>query len=356
MAMRLRKLSIILSISIFLSSCGGAPQTESSFDKIKITIRKLTNPGFNSIRGMSVVDSNTVWLSGANETILRSVDQGESWETITTPDADSLDFRSVHAFSKSSAIVVSAGFPARAYKTNDAGTSWSLVYENKDSLAFMNSIVFKNEREGIIIGDQINGRHLLLRTGNGGVTWQRIDSADVPKPLAVENGFAASGTCITVSKSGRFFIGLGGEQARIFSSINGYKWKAKTTPLVHGEPSSGIYSIHACGTGKIMAVGGDYTEIDSSHFPIISMNDGKSWIKAKGKVDGYRSIINYSKQGNFWVTGGTNGLEMSTDDGVNWTKFSCQDINTLRFLPQTTKAIGANGKGEIFLFDFQLED
>ena len=352
MAMRLRKLSIILGISIFLSSCGGAPKTESPFAEIKITIRELTNPGFNSIRGMSVVDSNTVWLSGANETILRSVDQGETWETIVAPDADSLDFRSIHAFSKSSAIVVSAGFPARTYKTNNGGISWSLVYENKDSSAFMNSIVFKNEREGIIIGDQINGRHLILRTGNGGVTWQRIDSADVPKPLAVENGFAASGTCITVSKSGRFFIGLGGEQTRIFSSVNGYKWKAKTTPLVHGAPSSGIYSIHACGTGKIMAVGGDYIEADSSHCPIISMNDGKSWIKTKGKVDGYRSVVTYSKKGKFWVTGGTNGTDISTDDGATWTKFSFQNVNTIRFLPNTTKAIAASSKGEIFLFDF----
>ena len=274
MAMRRYKLSIILGVSIFLSSCGIAPTKESPFDEIKITISELTNPGYNSIRGMSAVDSNTIWLSGANETILRSINQGETWETIIAPDADSLDFRSIHAFSKSSAIVVSAGFPARVYKTNDGGISWSLVYENKDSSAFMNSIVFKNDREGIIIGDQINGRHLILRTGNAGVTWKRIDSVDVPKPLPVENGFAASGTCITVSKSGRFFVGLGGEQARIFSSVNGYKWKAKTTPLVHGAPSSGIYSIHACGTGKIMAVGGDYTEADSSHFPIISMNDG----------------------------------------------------------------------------------
>lgn len=337
-----------------ISACNEPITGSSPFDNLKITITDLENHNPNSIRGMSVVDSNTVWLSGTNETILRTIDQGKSWQKITVPDIDSLDFRSVHAFSKSSAIVVSAGFPARAYKTNDGGVSWSLVYENKDSTAFMNSIAFKNEREGIIVGDQIDGRHLILRTGNGGVTWNRIDSVDVPRPLKIENGFAASGSCITVSKSGRFLIGLGGEQARIFSSINGYKWKAKLTPLVHGEASSGIYSISACGTGKIMAVGGDYTQADSSHYPIISMNDGKSWIKTKGKVDGYRSIVTYSKVGQFWVVGGTNGLEMSTNDGISWTKFSFQDINTLRFLPQTTKAIGANSKGQIYLFNFQL--
>tara|TARA_B110000046_G_scaffold47958_1_gene53075 strand:- start:56681 stop:57748 length:1068 start_codon:yes stop_codon:yes gene_type:complete len=347
---------LVFFIAAFLVACNQAPVEYSQFDNLTIEIKNLPSPAKSSIRGISVVDSNTVWLTGANETILRTIDQGETWQQLSIPDLDSLDFRSVHAFSKSSAIIVSAGFPARAYKTNDGGISWSLVYENKDSSAFMNSITFKNDLEGIIIGDQIKGRHLILRTGNGGVTWQQIDSADVPRPLKIENGFAASGTCITVSKSGRFFIGLGGEQARIFSSINGYKWKGKTTPLVHGKSTSGIYSVHACGTGKIMAVGGDFTQVDSSHYPIISMNDGKSWIKAKGKVNGYRSVINYSKQGKFWVTGGTNGLDMSTDNGATWTTFSLQDINTLRFLPQTTIAVGANIKGEIFLFDFQIKN
>lgn len=348
--------TLVFIIAAFFVACNQAPVGYSRFDNLTIEINDLPSPAKSSIRGISVVDSNTVWLTGANETILRTIDQGKTWQQLSIPDHDSLDFRSVHAFSKSSAIVVSAGFPARAYKTNDGGVSWSLVYENKDSLAFMNSIAFKNDLEGIIIGDQINDRHLILRTGNAGVTWKRIDSVDVPQPLKIENGFAASGSCIAVSKSGRFFIGLGGEQARIFSSINGYKWEAKITPLVHGAPSSGIYSIHACGFGKIMAVGGDYTQVDSSHFPIISMNDGKSWIKTKGKTGGYRSIINYSKEGKFWVTGGTNGLEMSSDDGANWTTFSFQNINTLRFLPQTTKAIGANSNGEIFLLDFQFKN
>ena len=352
----LNQFIFIISIPLILLSCSGLAPNPASFDLVQVTITELKDPQKNSIRGMSVVDSNTVWLSGVNETILRTVDQGKSWQKITVPDIDSLDFRSIHAFSKRSAIVVSAGFPARAYKTNDGGVSWSLVYENKDSTAFMNSIAFKNNREGIIIGDQINGRHLILRTGNGGVTWQRIDSVDIPRPLKIENCFAASGTCITISKSGRFFIGLGGEEARIFSSINGYKWKAKITPLVHGDPSSGIYSINACGTGKIMAVGGDYTQADSNHYPIISMNDGKSWIKTKGMVNGYRSIITYSKKGDFWVAGGTNGLDMSTDNGVTWAKFASQDITTLRFLPHTTKAIGANSKGELFMFDFQFKN
>ncbi len=341
---------------IAFSACNTPKASDSTFNNLKIEIEDIESPTGNSIRGISAVDSNIIWLSGSKGTILKSTNGGLNWEQLEAPDNDSLDFRSVLAFSASSAIIVSAGFPARAYRTKDGGSTWNLVYENKDSAAFMNSIAFKNEREGIIMGDQLKGRHLILRTGDGGETWKRIDSVDVPKPLKVENAFAASGSCIAVSKSGRFFIGFGGEETRIFSSVNGYKWKAKTTPFFHGEPTNGIYSIAASGSGKIMGVGGDYTQVDSSRFPIISTTDGKSWVKTKGKTGGFRSIVDYSAKGKFWVCGGTNGLEMSTDDGKSWTKFSFQNINTLRFLPKTTTAIGASSKGEIVRFKFQLKD
>lgn len=355
--MKLLRLLTFVIIPTLLYSCGEPSQESVTKEQIELEIEiiKLESPVNTSIRGISIVDSNIVWLSGAKGVILKSINQGKTWSKLNSPDADSLDFRSIEAYSSESALIASAGFPARVYRTENSGKIWQLVYENLDSAAFINSIAFKNKNEGIILGDQINGRHLLLRTGDSGKTWKRIDSINIPKPLAVENGFAASGSCIAVSKSGRFFIGFGGEQSRVFSSINGYKWKAKKTPMVSGSPSSGIYSMASSGNGKIMAVGGDYTLADSSHYPIISTNDGKSWIKSKSKVSGYRSVIDYSTKEKIWVTAGTNGLDLTFDDGKTWSKFSDENINTLRFFPNTSKGIAANSNGEIFLFQIHLE-
>jgi len=324
--------------------------------ELKVELINQVSPTTKSLRGISVLDSETAFMSGAGGTILKTADGGVNWMQLNAPDNDSLDYRSIYAFSKNTAIIVSAGFPARVYKTSNSGKSWNLVYENNDSAAFLNSIAFKNEKEGIIMGDQLKGRHVILRTGNGGETWKRIDSIDVPKPLRVENAFAASGSCIAISKTGRFFIGFGGENTRIFSSVNGYKWKAKTTPMVHGTASRGIYSIAASGKGQIMAVGGDYTYPDSSYFPIISLTNGKSWVNTKAKASGYRSVIDYSQKNNVWLTGGTNGIDLSQDHGKNWSKISNYNINTLQFAPNSSRAFAGNSKGEIVIIEVSIKN
>lgn len=340
---------IFFVLLVFIISCQTTPSAEEKVN-LEFTIKQQSSPVKTSIRGISVVDENVIWLSGAKGTVLKSIDGGTSWEQLMSPDQDSLDFRDVEAFSKEIALVVSAGYPSKVYKTVDGGLNWSQVHENLDSAAFMNSVAFKNEQEGIIFGDQLDGRHLILRTEDQGNTWTRIDSNSLPKPLAIENGFAASGSCITINQDGTYFIGLGGEVVRVFSSKDGKVWQATSTPMQSKSTSFGVYSI-AYGNGSIIGVGGDYLTPDSNHFGITNKFD--RWELTKGSVNGYRSIIDYSNKGHFWVCGGTNGLDISFDNGNSWEKISSQNINTFQFIKNTTKAIAANGKGKIFLFDIK---
>ena len=319
---------------------------------IQIEFIAQDSPSKFSLRGISVISEETAWLSGAKGTILRTIDGGENWTLITPPDDDSLGFRSIHAFNEREGIVASAGFPSRIYKTSNAGVSWDLVYENLDSAAFINSIAFKSANEGLAFGDQINGRHLLLETNDGGTSWSLVDSNLIPKPLQVENGFAASNSCIAIDNEGNYFIGLGGDESRVFSCINN-SWEANSSTLVSG-PSAGIYSI-AFGNNRLLAVGGDYTQADSTHYASYSDDLGKSWKATKGQIFGYRSVVDYSEKDMVWITGGTNGLDYSLDNGMSWHNFSDQKVNTLRFAPNSSKAFIANSKGEIFSLNFSIK-
>src|SRR3546814_6819863 len=44
------------------------------------------------LRGISAVDADVAWASGAKGTVLRTLDGGRHWRRIVVPGADELDF------------------------------------------------------------------------------------------------------------------------------------------------------------------------------------------------------------------------------------------------------------------------
>ncbi len=342
----------ILPILIFIACHYSADGQDAIQEELEIEIREFNKLLNESYRGISVLDSNTVWISGSGGAIVRSLDGGMNWQIISPPDNDSLDFRDVHAFSANSAIVSSAGFPARVYLTNNSGEDWDLVYENKDSSAFLNSIHFKDEKHGLILGDRLNGYHFILRTEDSGRSWKRIDSSKLPISLEVEHGFAASGSCITLNVSGDFVIGLGGENSRVFIEDKNGQWNAYKVGLGDSLATSGIYSI-ASSERLIMAVGGDYTKADSSHFAYFSEDGGRSWEEG-GLLKGYRSVVDHCSVNDLWLSAGINGIEMSRDGGKHWRKIDEENINTLQFDDQSGSAFAAGPNGKLYLIKLNV--
>ena len=51
-----------------------------------------------SFRGLSVVNEKIVWASGTDGTVIRTIDYGKTWNVMTVPGAEKLDFRDIEAF------------------------------------------------------------------------------------------------------------------------------------------------------------------------------------------------------------------------------------------------------------------
>jgi photosystem II stability/assembly factor-like uncharacterized protein len=84
-----------------------------------------------SLRGVHSVGGGVAWASGAEGTILRTTDDGETWQACTVPQgAAKLDFRGIQGFDANTAVVMSAGTGnlSRLYRTTDACRSWKLVF------------------------------------------------------------------------------------------------------------------------------------------------------------------------------------------------------------------------------------
>lgn len=279
----------------------------------------------SSIRGISIPNPHCIWLSGSMGIIGLSLDSGHSFKVIELKDYNKFDFRDIHAFNDTVALILNAGSPGVILKTDDGGQNFREVYKNDSPHIFFNGFDFWDKQHGIAFGDPINNRLFIITTHDGGETWQEPDSIYIPECYAGEAGFAASGTAVFCSKKGKVIIGTGGSHARVFISNDfGVNWTVIESPMISGKESTGIFSVAMTNNGRIYLAGGDYKN-DSLTIAgyFFTDDEGESWNSAQSLPSGYRScLLNSSKE--LMVATGSNGTDISTDQGFVWKKVHSQ--------------------------------
>ncbi|MGB3467424.1 MAG: hypothetical protein WBA74_19220 [Cyclobacteriaceae bacterium] len=304
------------------------------------------------LQAISVIDDNTIWVSGHQGIFTYTKDGGITWETNTMPDADTLQFRDVHAFSPKEVLLMSAGKGklSQIRKTIDGGKSWNIVYQMKDTAGFLNTIEFWDDRQGLAFGDAIDGQLFLLRTDNGGDSWERVNPESLPSALGSEGGFAASGTCIATGENGKAWVATGaGERPRIiYTTDYGINWQQSATPIISGE-AAGITSVSFWNDEYGFIAGGDLA-ISNDYTPntAFTTSGGQTWSLAthpvlKGAVYG-TATTNYHDTKLVFVCG-PNGIDYSEDLGTTWISLDTANYWAIRFTTDGTGwATGKNGK------------
>src|SRR4026209_1123139 len=139
------------------------------------------------LRGVSAVSERVAWASGAGSTVLRTIDGGTTWQKLTVT-SDALDFRDIDAVDAQTAYVLAIGNgPAsRIYKTTDAGKTWTMQFRNEDPKVFLDAMSFWDANNGIVFGDSVDGQLYIMTTKDGGRTWSRVPTANLPPALEGE--------------------------------------------------------------------------------------------------------------------------------------------------------------------------
>jgi photosystem II stability/assembly factor-like uncharacterized protein len=300
-----------------------------------------------SLRGVSVVDAKTVWASGTGGTYLETTDGGANWRAAVVPGAEQLDFRGVHAVDQRTAYLVSIGEgnKSRIYKTTDGGSHWTLQFTNPDLKGFFDALAFWNPKHGIVLGDPVDGRFVILTTEDGGEHWVRQRT---PEALPNEGAFAASNSCLSVIGDREVWFASGGTgAARVFhSSDGGRTWTVAPTPIRNDTASAGIFSLAFADAMHGMAVGGDYTKpADASHNIAVTSDGGRSWTEPSGQhPSGFRSAVAFLTRRGVWIASGPSGSDVSSDNGSSWKPFDAGAFNAVGFTPDGIGwAVGPQG-------------
>ena len=330
----------VLVIIILISSQGLYAQTPQ--------VQVLTSGTNTSLRGLSVVNDNVIWVSGSHGTVGKSLNSGKKWNWMTVKGFETKEFRDIEAFDANTAIIMAVDSPAYILKTTDGGVTWKVVYENKTKGMFLDAIDFCDASNGIVVGDPINGKAFLAYTSDNGNIWNEFPEDKRPRLDSGEAFFAASGSNIRLFRDGNHYMVSGGSKSRLITGFGAVK-----LPVIQGKESTGANSIDIYDNGnprkagkKMVVVGGDFlAPASSAKNCFFTINGGKTWKTPNTPPHGYRSCVEYLSPKDI-IACGINGVDYSSDGGRNWKWISREGFHVCRIARNGSAFFlaGENGK------------
>ena len=346
----INKVSILLGMVLIgcsYSNVEEKPNPRKQYQTVSMEINLLDSVG-GSIRGMDIFDDQVI-LSGQFGMVYSLKHDEETIVKMAIPGAQNRDIRDVVKVNDSTLICMAIGSPGVIYRYSGKRDGWEVVYHNDDSLCFLDAIKFWNDSIGLAVGDPIDDKMFVLKTTDGGKSWERLHN--LPDRLEIENAFAASGTSIAIGSNGIAWIGLGGLEARVFKTTDyGKSWSVTSTPLLCGDAAQGIYSICFKDDLNGIVAGGNWEKHLSDSSLACTTDGGNTWHLPNTTVDGYRSCVTQggANESPFFVSCGTSGLDISLDNGRNWQKLGENNLNVVRFMPQSDIGYAADSRGNVY--------
>jgi hypothetical protein len=137
---------------------------------------------------------------------------------------------------------------------------------------------------------------------------------------------------------------------RFKEDIRSSPWVRIPVPITGSNASSGIFSLASGSRSSpktasiLIAVGGDYSKPSESAGTAAHSNDGGlHWTAAAKPPHGYRSSVAWSGELKVWIAVGTNGSDVSRDDGKTWAAMDDGNWNALS-LPFVVGSKGRIGR------------
>jgi hypothetical protein len=285
---------------------------------------------------ISVVDSNIVWVNGANGTgsgvqikaSARTNDGGETWvsgiyngfgSTVVAKVLAAVSYD--NAFCIAMDTVESVAAPASFWKTTDGGANWSLVTGVMNaSNTFADGVYFWNSNKGFCYGDPKTtlGSFDVYYTTDGGATWTPTTT-----PNAVSGEYGYNGPeCAT--KAGNGVGGFMTNKGRVFVTNDyGVTWTKTAVDPFTTNASNKIYMANA----NFIIVASLATSTSTAYDWKYTTDGGATWntyAAASGTFYTFQMAYVPGTTNMFVATSpystGDKGVGYATD-GLNWADF-----------------------------------
>ena len=338
-------------VLVLVSSCSSQKDRMGGFYKVET---ELILEDKISIRAL-LLDKKHLWYAGNNGNYGKvdlKTNQVTKYKILS--DTTVNEIRSI-AQTKNYIFLLTVSSPAVLYKISKNDNTHQIVYKETHKKVFYDSMHFKDDLNGMAMGDPTEDCLSVIITDDGGATWTKVTCNNLPKVVDGEAAFAASNTNLIITKSMVYMVS-GGIKSRFFSSADfGKSWQVFETPIIQGTAMTGIFSADFYNDTLGFISGGNYEkQDDNSYNKAITFDGGRTWKSVSiNKGFGYASCVQFvpKSNGKKLVTVGASGIQISDDFGSTWKQLGEDaDLYSIRFLNHKTAF--AAGKNKIIKLVF----
>lgn len=251
------------------------------------------------------LDQNLGWAVGSQGTILRTIDGGRSWTM-----GDQTNSRPIRQLALDEKIRAMQN----GIRTASTGVANGSSVQHQPFRCRFESVFFIDKDHGWVAGGydvpyMDRSRAVVLRTSDGGTTWQSVDDLVIPRIKKIHFDDASNGWAI--GETGNLFpTGI------YFTSDGGITWSSQSS----GEMSDWI-------DGCQISTG--FVNIDSaSQLAIVKNNQlEKSVILADNRPRLRQVNMIDAQQG--WAVGDNNAIFNTTNEGLSWKPVRAPQLDQL---------------------------
>ena len=274
------------------------------------------SPSANNLSGVTF-GNNTFVAVGDSGSIVRSTDNGSSFDNTTTDNSTANNLSGV-TFGNNTFVAI--GDSGNIVRSTDNGTSWDNATTDNSTANNLSGVTFGNNTF-VAVGDTGN----IVRSTDNGTSWDNATSPTANNLSGVTFG-------------NNTFVGVGSSGNIVRSTDNGTSWDNATTDNSTANNLSGV----TFGNNTFVGVG-------SSGNIVRSTDNGSSFSTVTSPTS--NNLFKVAFGNNTFVAVGSSGnIVRSTDNGTSWENTT--DSNSMLYVSWSeVSEVGSNSQIRVKSYD-----
>ena len=261
------------------------------------------------------LDQNRGWVAGSNGTLLKTHDSGATWNKVSTFTRDTLrdvyfaDENRGWLLAERDLLKLKTNDEARSYllKTNDGGITWQRVLvRSSDANVRLVRMAFADNQHGLLVGET----GVVFATSDAGAHW--LLQASPTKHLLLGATFTDSAHA--------WLVGTG--TTIVKTNDGGATW-LNATPREANEIRFNAASFATHNLGWAVGNAGQI---------LTTVDGGRAWYPQRSNVDADLLDVKFVDAREGWAAGAAGVLLHTTDAGAHWTVESSGTSHALQRL------------------------